>query len=115
MKKLAHHISPLTGIVHTLRPTSTWTEENSLIPSYVTGHNFVYVAKDDSLDLDFLRASLQGGSSGKGKHPMQAKASALCESIERYSGLFQGDEARIRARFKDLGTTAIHPKLLYAL
>jgi oxazoline/thiazoline synthase len=109
VKKLEHHISPLTGIVHTLRPTSTWTGENSLTPSYVTGHNFVYVSKDDSLDLDFLRASLQGGSSGKGKHPIQAKASALCESIERYSGLFQGDEARLRARFNDLRTRAIQP------
>ena len=109
VKKLEHHISPLTGIVHTLRPTSTWTGENSLTPSYVTGHNFVYVSKDDSLDLDFLRASLQGSSSGKGKRSMQAKASALCESIERYSGLFQGDEARLRARFKDLGARAIHP------
>ncbi len=109
VKKLAHHVSPLTGIVHTLRPTSTWTGENSLTPSYVTGHNFVYVSKDDSLDLDFLQASLQGSSSGKGKHPLQAKAGALCESIERYSGLFQGDEARLRARCKDLGTRAIHP------
>lgn len=109
VKKLEHHISPLTGIVHTLRPTSTWTGENSLTPSYVTGHNFVYVSKDDTLDLDFLCASLQGGSSGKGKHAMQAKASALCESIERYSGMFQGDEARLRAKYKDLGTVAIHP------
>ena len=100
MKKLVHHISPLTGIVHTLRPTSTWTEENSLIPSYVTGHNFVYVAKDDSLDLDFLRASLQGGSSGKGEASHAGESQCLCESIERYSGLFQGDEARIRARSK---------------
>jgi ribosomal protein S12 methylthiotransferase accessory factor len=109
VKKLEHHISPLTGIVHTLRPTSTWTGEDSLTPSYVTGHNFIYVAKDDSLDFVFLDASLHGGSSGKGKHSMQARAGALCESIERYSGLFQGDEARLRARCKDLETAAIHP------
>src|SRR5262249_38080117 len=48
VKKLEHHISPLTGIVHTLRPISTRTVEQSLTPSYVTGHNFVYVSKDDS-------------------------------------------------------------------
>ena len=29
----------------------------------------------------------------------------MCESIERYSGVFQGDEARLRARFSDLGAT----------
>jgi ribosomal protein S12 methylthiotransferase accessory factor len=46
---------------------------------------------------------------GKGKSDAQARASALGESIERYSGLFQGDEARIRASFTGLGTAAIHP------
>jgi oxazoline/thiazoline synthase len=109
VKKLEHHISPLTGIVHTLRPASTWTGDNCLTPSYVTGHNFTYVSRDDDLNLDFLHADLQGGSSGKGKSRMRAKASALCESIERYSGVFQGDEARFRAKFKDFGATALHP------
>ncbi len=39
---------------------------------------------------------------------IQAKTSALGEAIERYSGVFQGDESRIHARFKDLDR-AIHP------
>ena len=108
LKKLEHHISPLTGIVSTLYPTSSRAGEGGLVPSYVTGHNFVEIFGGDSLGVDFLKSSLQAGAAGKGKHPAQAKASALCESLERYSGVFQGDEAFLRARFSDLGDAAIH-------
>jgi len=108
LKKLEHHISPLTGIVSGLRPTFPWAGENSLVPSYVTGHNFVEIFSGESSGVDFLQSSLQVSVSGKGKRSVQAKASALCESIERYSGAFQSDEARLRARFSDLGDAAIH-------
>jgi ribosomal protein S12 methylthiotransferase accessory factor len=108
LKKLEHHIGPLIGIVSTLYPTSSRAGEDSLVPSYVTGHNFVEIFSGDSSGVDFLKSSLQAGAAGKGKHPAQAKASALCESLERYSGVFQGDEARLRARFSDLGDAAIH-------
>jgi ribosomal protein S12 methylthiotransferase accessory factor len=111
VKKLEHHVSPITGIVSLLQPNSMWIGEETSTPSYIAGHNFVHVLRDDSLDLDFLRASLQGASGGKGKQAMQAKASALCEAIERYSGVFQGDEARFRARLADLGATALHPNV----
>jgi bacteriocin biosynthesis cyclodehydratase domain-containing protein len=33
LKKLAHHISPITGIVHTLQPTTEWMGENGLVLS----------------------------------------------------------------------------------
>src|SRR3712207_7236697 len=39
----------------------------------------------------------------------QARASAICEAIERYSGLFQGDEARVRKSLRRLGGAGIHP------
>jgi ribosomal protein S12 methylthiotransferase accessory factor len=52
---------------------------------------------------------LRSASGGKGKEATQAKASAVCEAIERYSGVFQGDEARIRARLRDLGDAGVHP------
>jgi oxazoline/thiazoline synthase len=110
LKKLEHHISPITGIVHTLQPTTPWMEEHSLVLSYVTGHNFIHASKDYTWDMDFLQATLRDASAGKGRHSTQAKASALCEAIERYSGVFQGDEARIRARLKDFGGAAIHPR-----
>lgn len=103
-KKLEHHISPITGIVSILRPISTGGDEKGLTPAYLTDHNFA-LADDSSY---FLRESVRGRAGGKGMRDIQAKASALGESIERYSGVFQGDEARIRAKFKDLDA-AIHP------
>jgi bacteriocin biosynthesis cyclodehydratase domain-containing protein len=113
---LPHHISPLTGIVGTLWPLSPWVGDESLTPSFVATQNFVYMPREDSLDLDSFSASLRSGSGGKGKHPTQAKVSALCEAIERYSGTFQGDEFRLRARFRNLGVTAVHPNacMLYS-
>lgn len=109
LRKLAHHISPITGLISTLQPTTEWMGERGLVLSYVTGHNFIHASKDYAPDLEFLEATLRDGSAGKGVEPVQAKASALCEAIERYSGVFQGDEARIQARFTDLGDAAIHP------
>jgi ribosomal protein S12 methylthiotransferase accessory factor len=103
-KKFAHHISPITGIIGVLRQTSTWEDSDGLTPSYSAAHSFV----DAFNDLEGLQESLQSESYGKGRGNIQAKVSALCESLERYTGVFQGDEPRIRARLKDLGT-AIHP------
>jgi ribosomal protein S12 methylthiotransferase accessory factor len=108
VKKLEHHISPITGVVRLLQSNSAQVGEENLT-SYVAVHSFVHVSRDDSLDLDYLLASLRSASGGKGKSHSQAKASALCEAIERYSGVFQGDEARFRVKLKDLGVAAIHP------
>ena len=106
---LAHHVSPITGIVGILRPLAPWVGEKSPTPSFVATQNFAHTPKEDSLDLDSLSASLRSAAGGKGKHSTQAKVSALCEAIERYSGTFQGDEACVCARRKDLGTAAILP------
>ncbi|MEK8019927.1 MAG: TOMM precursor leader peptide-binding protein [Candidatus Parabeggiatoa sp.] len=104
-KKLAHHLSPITGIVSRLERNTVEGDEKGPVSCYIADHNFAR-AEDE---LYFLRQGLRSISSGKGKLDIQAKTGALCESIERYSGVFQGDEARIRAKLKDLGTAAIHP------
>ena len=44
---------------------------------------------------------LSGGSFGKGSTAEQGEASALMEAMERYSGIFQGDEIRVMRRFTD--------------
>jgi thiazole/oxazole-forming peptide maturase SagD family component len=44
---------------------------------------------------------LSSGSFGKGSTSEQGEASALMEAIERYSGIFQGDEIRAKRRFTD--------------
>jgi ribosomal protein S12 methylthiotransferase accessory factor len=53
------------------------------------------------MSIDQLRSGLSGGSFGKGSTAEQAEASALMEAIERYSGIFQGDEIRVTKRFTD--------------
>lgn len=103
LAKYGHHISPITGVVRKLdrlsHPTNRWNH------TYIAGHNFGLMFDD----LYFLRQTIRGRSGGKGKTKEQAKASGLCEAIERYSGTFQGDEIRKIATYQDLGETAIHP------
>ena len=49
--------------------------------------------------VDALQAGLSGDSYGKGSIAEQGEASALMEAIERYCGIFQGDEIRVMRRF----------------
>ena len=65
--------------------------------NFFAQHNFSAPA----MSVDQLRSGLIGGSFGKGSTSEQAEASALMEAIERYSGIFQGDEIRIKRRFTD--------------
>lgn len=103
LKRYEHHISPIIGAVRGLRAIAD--SQSDLTPSYVAGHNFATMF--DS--LYFLRQNLRGRSGGKGKTDIQARASALCEAIERYSGVFQGDEIRQKGSYRDMGDAAIHP------
>lgn len=115
--RLEHHISPITGICNDLQRISRcWEDEdeNGLTPAYVSQSNFNKIVDNPGTDaahstLNPLLSNLYVGSfCGKGKSRIQAKVSALGEAIERYAWEFQGDEARIRARLKDLDHS-IHP------
>src|SRR5260370_17799455 len=62
------------------------------------------------MSVNELKAGLSGGSFGKGSTAEQGEASALMEAIERYSGIFQGDEIRMTRRVTDFAAgEAIHP------
>jgi ribosomal protein S12 methylthiotransferase accessory factor len=100
-ERYKHHISPITGIISSL---GVLPERNHpLRPIYAASHFVIPMTEHPVFD-DF-----QQGSLGKGKTPSQSCTSALCEAIERWSALYQGDEPRIRARFADLRQEAIHP------
>src|SRR5262245_4252669 len=89
------HVSPLTGVVSRLEPIEADLPLNT---NYYARHNFSAPART----LDELRTGLSGASSfGKGSTAEQGEASALMEAIERYSGIFQGDEIRATRRFAD--------------
>jgi oxazoline/thiazoline synthase len=101
-----HQISPLTGVVQQLK--QTYSGDGELAPVMDCGPNLAR----QSEDLDFLRKTLRSRSNGKGKTATQARASGICEAMERYSGVFQGDEARRRDTLQGLGADAFHPHLL---
>ena len=78
---------------------------NPLNHTYIAKHHFVTVFDD----LENLRKNLGGRSSGKGKTNIQARASGFCEAIKRYSGVFQGNEIRIKNSYQKMGDRVIHP------
>ena len=96
------HVSPLTGVVSRLEPINADLPLNT---NYFAMHNFSAPAET----VDQLREGLSGGSFGKGSTAEQGEASALMEAIERYSGIFQGDEIRVTKCFTDFPPGAAIP------
>lgn len=97
-----HHCDPYVGVIQqiqTLPPIA-----HPLIHNTRIVHPFVRRGS-----LESLQKTLQGISRGKGRSATEAQAKGICEALERYSGLFQGDEIRRQARYSDLGSLAIHP------
>ena len=98
-----HHISPITGVVSGL--TDITGEINGILYSYVAGHNFA-LPRDD---MQILRQNMRGRSGGKGATDIQAKVSAISEAMERYSGVYRGeDEITLRGSYQSLAPKAIH-------
>lgn len=100
-ERLQHHISPITGIISSLGPVRG--RDHALAHVYATSW-FVCPIDDRPGFEDFHRTSM-----GKGRTIEQARASAICESIERYSAVHQGDEPVVRASLHELGALAVHP------
>jgi ribosomal protein S12 methylthiotransferase accessory factor len=109
LARLERHVSPITGLVGTLTPgeRTSGSGGERVTPIFVADHNF----SDIHDDRFFLREGLRRRSGGKGMSSEQARASALGESIERYCGVFDGTEPRMRAAFTKLGNAAVHPNL----
>lgn len=106
LRRYERLVSPITGIVTQLQPIQ---EDAGIAQVYVAGHNNVY-----NLDqLEHLKKGLRFASAGKGVSATQAKTSALCEALERYSGLRQGDEVVVTASYRQMldahGDDVIHP------
>lgn len=107
LQRYVHHVSPITGAVRALFPHP-----------HATSATKVYLAID-SLPIwegPQTTAILRNHSAGKGITETQAKTSALCEALERYSGVYRGYEPSVLSTFKALGDKAIHPNscMLYS-
>jgi len=96
-----YHVSPITGAVPLLERAAP--ANDGVLHVYVAGNN----SARPSRTLGQLRCDLRTMNAGKGTSDVQARASALCEGLERYSGVFRGDEPRRPARLADLGDAAV--------
>jgi ribosomal protein S12 methylthiotransferase accessory factor len=89
-------VSPLVGVVRRLEKLPV--DGTDLVHAYTASHAHHYGAgtvravKDDRRDH----------SGGKGRSDAEARASALCESLERFSSVHRGDEPVRLARRSDL-------------
>ncbi len=104
------HVSSVTGAVTGLKRMNSGPDD--VLHAYSAGHNFAL----GNSNISLLRKSLRSNSGGKGTTDVQAKASAMCEALERYSGVYRGDEPRRRATFADMGGLALRPNecMLYS-
>jgi oxazoline/thiazoline synthase len=100
------HVSPLTGVVSHIERIHSGQPMDA---SFIARHNF----SPRPETVEALQSGLSGDSYGKGSTAEQGEASALMESIERYCGIFQGDEIRVTRRFVDFAAgEAIHPNAI---
>lgn len=90
-----HLVSQLAGVVHDLECAHGGAAPLNV---FVARHNYV-----------LGRETVPGRSFGKGATAAQARTAALCEALERYCGVFRGDEPLLRASFRHLGEDAVHP------
>lgn len=103
LSRYQHHVSPISGVVGFLKKVSA--AEGSGITSYVAAHTSALAPHT----LSGLREALAEVSAGKGVTDAQARASALGEALERYSGYFWGDECTQRASYRRIGSRALVP------
>lgn len=100
-----HWVSPLTGAVTHLVPVPE--RDTELRAVYASG----YLVRPRSGVP--VTNTFDKGCAGKGRCADQARVSALCEALERFSGVCQGDEARLRSSAEELESQALTPDVLH--
>ncbi len=110
LKTLYRYVSPITGIISKIRV-------HKLPGSYVSDTINCISLSDHHYDVLSLKENdpyMVNG--GKGFTKKKAKLTAISETLERYSGFFKGNEARIASSLRSLGSQAIHPNecMLYS-
>ena len=102
LERYGHLVSPIAGIVSTVEaPPGT----GGVFQVCIGGANGAIPV--DS--MEGFKVSFRHRSAGKGPTLLQARASALAESLERYSTEFTGSEFRTVGTYRDFAAEAIHP------
>ncbi|MBS0651076.1 MAG: TOMM precursor leader peptide-binding protein, partial [Verrucomicrobia bacterium] len=103
LQQYAHLVSPVTGIVKYLERVAH--PIGSAAHVYISGTNW---ALPNSLKFKTI-SSFRHHCSGKGTTDAVAKAGALCEALERFSGIYNENDIVQHAAFHDMKGSAIHP------
>ncbi|WP_447915480.1 TOMM precursor leader peptide-binding protein [Delftia acidovorans] len=105
VQRLSQHVSPLTGVIARVTPLTAETDEALTV---YRSEIFRTPAPGST--------SLAGSGTqlclGKGLSAIQARASAMCEAVERYTAFHQGDEAVVIAPAAELDAPCIAPTAL---
>ncbi|MCC0095979.1 TOMM precursor leader peptide-binding protein [Streptomyces flavotricini] len=102
LRAYGHLVDPVTGVVKEIRQASGAPD---FVHAYTSGHNLAM----ESSSFAGLSSGLRALSGGKGRTAEEARTSALCEAVERYSGTRHGDEPVVRDSLRGLGGVAVHP------
>ncbi len=92
LDKYSYHISPICGAVSRLENCTTTND--GVMQVYASGNN----AARGPQSILGLKTDLRHNSVGKGISEVQAKASALCEALEQYSGIFSWRLAKTKCQ-----------------
>ncbi|MEV5341269.1 TOMM precursor leader peptide-binding protein [Streptomyces sp. NPDC052676] len=102
LERYGHLVGPVTGVVTDVRPLAGLPDG---LYAYDSGHNLALSGHSPAGVREVLRAR----SAGKGVTAVEARASALCEAVERYCAARQGDELTVVDSLRGLGDAALHP------
>lgn len=102
LERYGHLVSPITGVVKEIRRDPRGP---AALNCFRAGHNVALGTRGAAE----VRENLRTESGGKGVTPLDAEVSALCEALERHSGLYHGDEPVVRDSFDALADDAVHP------
>jgi ribosomal protein S12 methylthiotransferase accessory factor len=103
-ERFKHHVSRITGIVDRVErlPAGDMSQVQMFSAPYAFARSSRHVPQRSARQAKLT-------SAGKGMTAAQARTGALCEAAERYSGIYRGDEATVRARARDLDRPWIEP------
>ena len=104
LRQVEPHVSPITGVITSIRRTELPAEVSDLLNHYVAGQSFV-----PPFSLRDIRHNLRSSGVGVAATDLAARAVAICEAIERSAGVLRGDEPVRRASLNELGEAAIAP------
>jgi ribosomal protein S12 methylthiotransferase accessory factor len=105
-ERLSPLISPLTGVVRRVQRVDV--EDPRLVHVYTASHARHF----GTGSLEAVRGDRRDPSGGKGSTDLEARVSALCESLERFSSVHRGDEPVRNAPFAEVQGDAVHPNEL---